>query len=240
MIQLPLSATKLEPRLRACSTVFLDRDGTVNVKAPEGQYVTLATELFLIPGVGASIARLNAAGVRVILVTNQRWLSDPSADLTSYARVHARLEELLGADGAHLDGAYYCPHAYGSCNCRKPSPAMLQRAAREHGFDLSTAVMIGDSETDVAAGRAAGTTTILLRPEQQTTARGADFVVDNLACAVRLILGDSERERSGPDFYRSSPSTAVALGVDSSMGINALRSVYGSKKSGPQVSPNRE
>jgi D-glycero-D-manno-heptose 1,7-bisphosphate phosphatase len=173
--------------------VFLDRDGTINVKAPPGQYVTSPAALVLIPGSAAAIARLNAAGVQVVLVTNQRWLSGPAADPAGYARVHTRLEELLAAEGAHLDAAYYCPHDQGCCGCRKPGTGMLTRAAREHRFSLGAAVMIGDSETDVAAGQAAGTATILLRPGQRpvpgdAVPGDADFVADDLAEAVQLIL----------------------------------------------------
>jgi D-glycero-D-manno-heptose 1,7-bisphosphate phosphatase len=192
MIQIPQASARPDPRLRGCRAVFLDRDGTVNVKAPGGQYVTSPTGLSLITGAAAAISRLNAAGLRVILVTNQRWLSGPARDLTGYAQVHSRLEELLAAEGAHLDAAYCCPHAKGSCNCRKPSPGMLQRAAEQHQIELSSAVMIGDNETDVAAGRAAGTTTILLRAGQQVTSGNADFMVNDLAEAERLILGGAD------------------------------------------------
>jgi D-glycero-D-manno-heptose 1,7-bisphosphate phosphatase len=196
MIQFLQRATKPESRLRHCSTVFLDRDGTINVKASAGQYITSPAQLSLIPGAAAAISRLNTASMRVILVTNQRWLSCPGHKFSDYARVHARLQELLAADGARLDAAYYCPHAHGSCGCRKPSPGMLQRAAREHGFTLDAAVMIGDTETDVAAGRAAGTATVFLRSGQQTVSHMADFVVDDLAEAVDLVLGDHVRKRS--------------------------------------------
>ena len=170
--------------------MFLDRDGTVNVKAPHQGYVTSPAGLFLIPGAAMAISRLNEAAMRVILVTNQRWLSEPARDLTDYAQVHTRLEELLAAEGAHLDAAYYCPHDRGCCGCRKPGTGMLRRASKEHRFSLGAAVMIGDSETDVSAGRAAGTATILLRSGQRAAPRDADFVVDDLAEAVHLILGD--------------------------------------------------
>jgi len=193
MSQLPLAATQPGPILGRCRTVFLDRDGTINVKPLAGRYVTSPDEVLLIPGAAAAIARLNAAGVRVILVTNQRWLSGPAGDPIGYARVHARLEKLLAARGAHLDAAYYCPHSAGSCDCRKPGPGMLLYAARELRFSLGSAVMIGDSESDVAAGRAAGTATILLRSGQQVASGNADFVVDDLREAVRLILPDRQR-----------------------------------------------
>ena len=195
MIQLPLVGARPKP-LFGCRAVFLDRDGTVNVKAPNGGYVTSPAGLSLIPGAAAAISRLNAAGARVILVTNQRWLSGAAGDLFGYAQVHARLEELLAADGAHLDAAYYCPHTSRSCGCRKPEPGMLQRAARQHHITLNAAVMIGDSETDVAAGRAAGTATILLHSGQHISSRNADFIAADLAEAVRLILGDKEHSLS--------------------------------------------
>ncbi len=174
--------------LRSCRTVLLDRDGTVNVKAPDPEYVTSPAGLFLIPGAATAIAALNQAAIRVILVTNQRWLSDPARNPAEYAQVHARLEELLAAEGAHLDAAYCCPHDRGCCECRKPGVGLLTRAAGEHGFGLDAAVMIGDSETDVSAGRAAGTVTILLRSGQRAASGDADFVADDLAGAVDLIL----------------------------------------------------
>ncbi len=188
MSQPSVAAASPGPLLQRCRTVFLDRDGTINVKAPDGQYVTSPADVSLIPGAATAIAELNAAAIRVVLVTNQRWLSGPARDLAGYARVHARLEELLAARGAHFDAAYYCPHAAGSCDCRKPGPGMLQRAAAELGFSVAAAVMIGDSDSDVAAGRAAGTATILLRSGRHDGRGDADFVVSDLAEAVRLIL----------------------------------------------------
>jgi D-glycero-D-manno-heptose 1,7-bisphosphate phosphatase len=192
MSQPPRAATRAGLPLGGCRTVFLDRDGTVNVKPPDGQYVTSPAEVSVIPGAAAAIAELNAAGIRVILVTNQRWLSGPARDPAGYGRVHARLEELLAARGAHFDAVYCCPHAAGSCDCRKPGPGMLQRAARELRLSLGTAVMIGDSDSDVAAGRAAGTATILLSAGHQVASGHADFVVGDLAEAVRLILSDHQ------------------------------------------------
>src|SRR5579875_626586 len=100
-----------DARLRGIQTVFLDRDGTINVKQPEGEYVTSPAELVLLPGAARAVARLNAAGVRTILVTNQSWLSRTAGGATRYAAVHERLIQLLAAEGAKLDAAYHCPHA---------------------------------------------------------------------------------------------------------------------------------
>lgn len=172
---------------RNVRTVFLDRDGTLNVKAADGEYIRAPEELVLLPGAAKAVAALNAAGLRTVLVTNQRWLSEPAADAARFAVVEDRLEELLADEGARLDAVYHCPHAAASCDCRKPGAGMLVRAASELGFALAESVMIGDSETDMQAGRAAGTATVLLRAGD-ADAKGADAVADDLAAAVRLIL----------------------------------------------------
>jgi D-glycero-D-manno-heptose 1,7-bisphosphate phosphatase len=143
------------------------------------------------------LARLNAAGIRTVLVTNQSWLSRPAGNAARYAAIHARLAELLAAEGARLDAAYHCPHAPGTCECRKPQPGMLRRAARELRIELGQSVIIGDRGSDLKAGRAAGTSTILVRTSEDgsapadagiSAAADADIVVDDLPAAVRLIL----------------------------------------------------
>jgi D-glycero-D-manno-heptose 1,7-bisphosphate phosphatase len=143
----------------------------------------------LLPGAADAVAQLNAAGLYTILVTNQRWLSSPAADPRRYAAIQARLEELLAAEGAWLDASFHCPHLANSCECRKPRNGMLLRAAREHRLDLARAVIIGDTEDDMVAGRSAGTAGILLRDRcLYVPASIADAVVVDLAAAVRLIL----------------------------------------------------
>jgi D-glycero-D-manno-heptose 1,7-bisphosphate phosphatase len=174
--------------LRNVRTVFLDRDGTINVKAAEGEYIRSPAELVLLPGAANAVAALNAAGLRTVLVTNQRWLSEPAADPAHFDAVQDRLHELLAGQGARLDAVYHCPHAADSCDCRKPLAGMLVRAAHELGFELAESVTIGDSDADVRAGRAAGTATVLLGTGAAEDTE-ADAVVDDLAGAVRLILG---------------------------------------------------
>ena len=180
--------------LRDVRTVFLDRDGTINVKAAEGEYIMAPAEIVLLPGAAKAVAALNAAGLRAVLVTNQRWLSKQSANPTLFAAVQDRLVQLLADEGAWLDATYHCPHAADSCDCRKPLPGMLLQAAREHGLDLAKSVMIGDSDVDVMAGKAAGTATVLLRSGGGDAA-GADAVVKDLAAAVQLILGAKKSRR---------------------------------------------
>jgi D-glycero-D-manno-heptose 1,7-bisphosphate phosphatase len=148
--------------MRGRGAIFLDRDGTLNRKAPEGQYIRTPAELVLLPGAALAVERINRAGVPVILITNQRWLSEPRANAGAYAAIERELTCLLAAEGAALDASYVCPHAKGVCECRKPAPGMLFQAARELGICLSESFMIGDAVTDVQAGLAAGARAILL------------------------------------------------------------------------------
>jgi D-glycero-D-manno-heptose 1,7-bisphosphate phosphatase len=169
------------------STVFLDRDGTLNVKAPEGSYVASPADLVLLPGAADAVRRLNLAGVFVVLVTNQRGIARGLVSPDAHARVMERLTEELASAGAHLDAAYVCPHEMESCDCRKPAPGLLLQAARAHpGIDLSDAVTVGDAESDIAAGAAAGTGTIRLAT--QPVVSRADHVVPDLGTAVSIIL----------------------------------------------------
>ena len=196
--------------LRAISTIFLDRDGTINVKPAEGEYITSPAGLVLLPGAAGAVAKANAAGLRIVLVTNQRWLSGPAGDPARYAAVHARLEELLAAEGAWLDAAYHCPHAAAACDCRKPGPGMLQRAAREYPIELDQAVIIGDSDSDLMAGRAAGPRLSCSVPAQRVrlrtptpwpTTSAAPYA---LSCRLRTLPGDPVKPRPGqqPDRER--------------------------------------
>jgi D-glycero-D-manno-heptose 1,7-bisphosphate phosphatase len=150
------------------SAAFLDRDGTINVKAPEGEYVEDPSQLRLLRDSAAAIARLNAAGIPTIVVTNQRGIALGRMTEDDLAAVHRRLDELLAEEGARVDAYYHCPHDKGVCDCRKPGTALLERAAAEHGIDLARSVVIGDSESDVEAGRRVGARTVLLGRDAAT------------------------------------------------------------------------
>lgn len=180
--------------------IFLDRDGTLNRKAPEGEYIRTPGELELLPGAASAVRRINMAGIPVILVTNQRWLSDPSANIDAYSAVQRELIRLLAAEGASLDACYVCPHARGSCDCRKPAPGMLLRAARDLGIDLSVSVVIGDAATDVQAGLAVRATTVLIDPRAARGRSGtreagaggsaaAHFAAQDIRRAVKWAIG---------------------------------------------------
>lgn len=170
--------------------VLIDRDGTINV---EKHYLHDPAELELIPGAGAAIARLNRAGFGVVVVTNQSGVGRGYFGLDAVEQVHVRLRELLAEAGAAVDGIYLCPHGPDDdCACRKPLPGMVEAAAAEHGFDPAQAVVIGDKEVDVELGLSVGATTFLVRTgygRKYEAATKADYVADDLAAAVGIILG---------------------------------------------------
>lgn len=146
---------------------LLDRDGTINVKAPEGEYVVAPDEVELLPGAATAIRRLNAAGVPVAVVTNQRGIALGRMSESDLAAVHERLAALLAEDGARIDLFRYCPHAAGTCHCRKPEPGMLVDALETLGGTPGTSIMIGDSASDIEAGHRAGVPTARLGPGGQ-------------------------------------------------------------------------
>ena len=127
--------------------VFLDRDGTV---IEEVGYLSDPARVRLLPGVAEAIARLNRAGVAVALVTNQSGIGRGLFTEDQYLRVHAEMVRQLQALGAHLDAHVYCPDAPGQTpSCRKPAPAIFERAAQQLGLTPRRAAFIGDQPRDV-------------------------------------------------------------------------------------------
>jgi D-glycero-D-manno-heptose 1,7-bisphosphate phosphatase len=172
--------------------VFLDRDGTINVKAPEGEYVTRPEQLRLLPGAAEGIRMLNRAGVPVIVVTNQRGIALGRMDEADLAAVHARLHELLRRYEARVDGILHCPHERATCDCRKPGTLMLRRAQDSLGLTtLRHTVMIGDSSSDVEAGQRAGARTVLLGPSEAASP-GVDVAPTLLDAVTRELSGLAE------------------------------------------------
>jgi D-glycero-D-manno-heptose 1,7-bisphosphate phosphatase len=166
--------------------VLLDRDGTLNRKPDEGDYVTIVDQLELLPGAAEAVARLNQAGVPVAVITNQRGIALGRFTTDELDHVHAALRDQLAKSGAHVDAIYYCPHERGTCGCRKPEPGLLVRAGADFGIPLEEAAMIGDSDSDVEAGNRAGALTIQVSRSSEASA--ADLTASDLASAVTLLL----------------------------------------------------
>jgi D-glycero-D-manno-heptose 1,7-bisphosphate phosphatase len=163
-------------RLSHPGVAFLDRDGTINAKAAEGEYITRPDELSLLPGAATAIRRLNEAQIHTIVVTNQRGIALRRMTERDLSEVHARLSsDLNAAAGARIDAFFHCPHGLGSCDCRKPEIGMLLQA-QEHFPWLSfpCSAIIGDSASDVEAGRRLGLTTVRLGVEAPDLAAAVD------------------------------------------------------------------
>jgi D-glycero-D-manno-heptose 1,7-bisphosphate phosphatase len=168
--------------------VILDRDGTI---IEEREYLSGPEEVALIQGAGAALRELQTMGFGLVMLTNQSGVGRGLFDLNRVALVHRRLEDLLAAEGVRLDGVYVCPHApEDNCSCRKPKLGLIRQASTELGFDSQKSIVIGDKPSDIEMGRMAGAATLLVRTgygSQWEHTIAADFVVDDLAAATRLI-----------------------------------------------------
>ncbi|WP_233581495.1 HAD-IIIA family hydrolase [Acidipila sp. EB88] len=183
---------------RGIQTVFLDRDGVLNRKAPEGEYVSRWDLFHPLPGIEEALHRLNVAGIAVYVVTNQRGVALGLYTTRDVEHLHARLQEDLRAHDARVDGFFYCPHDKGVCDCRKPKTGLFEQARALHPeIDYATSLMVGDSVSDIEAGQRAGMRTIFIEGEPERQKPGADrgrtladAVSTSLGAAVELILRD--------------------------------------------------
>ncbi len=170
--------------------VFLDRDGVINRKPHcDNDYITRWEEVEILPGVAEAIVALNRAGFYVIVVTNQRGIAKGLVTTAELESIHQRIREQLGLAGARIDAIYWCPHELiPPCGCRKPAPGMLLKAARCFNVDLTASWMVGDSPTDVEAGKIAGCRTVRLISDARQIRGSADIVASSLLAAIPAIL----------------------------------------------------
>lgn len=176
--------------------VFLDRDGTLNVNPPQGDYTRRPEDLELLPGVPEALASLQAAGYLLVVFTNQSGVAYGLLSADDVEAVNARLAGLLAARGVEIAGSYFCPHGRDSaCECRKPRPGMLLRAADEFGIDLARSWGVGDAARDLEAAREAGCRGVVLvwggsYPGRREEAESVppDASVADLAAAAEFII----------------------------------------------------
>ena len=185
-----VSAKNLSNKQKA---VFLDRDGTINKYVG---FLRNINDFELIDGVSEAIKRINASGYLAIVITNQPVIARGEVTYEELNEIHNKMETLLGNHGAYLDSIYYCPHHPDSgfdgeikelkidCDCRKPKPGLLLKAAEELNIDLSQSWMIGDSKNDIMAGKNAGCKTVLIGNEDYKQ----DITVDSLLTFMNKII----------------------------------------------------
>ena len=193
--------------MAARPAVFIDRDGTLT---EEVGYVNHPQRLKLLPRAAEAIRRLNAAGVPAVLVTNQAGVARGYFSEDVLHAVNDRLVRLLKDEGAHLDGVYVCPHHptegkppfRAACDCRKPRPGMLERAARELDLDLRASTVVGDKTVDIETAAPVGARSVLVltgygRGEWEYRrdhfAVAPDHVAEDLLDAVAWVLGGRPR-----------------------------------------------
>ena len=173
--------------------VFLDRDGTINVYKG---FLKNIDDFKLISGIAEAIKIINASGYLAIVVTNQPVIARGEVTWDELEEIHNKMETELGKQGAYLDAIYFCPHhphkGYEGerpelkieCECRKPKPGMLMKAAEDFNVDLEKSWMIGDGENDVLAGKNAGCKTVLIGNQDYQQ----DYTVSSLKEFVDRML----------------------------------------------------
>ena len=201
----PRRRVAASPR-RSSRAIFLDRDGTLN---EEVGYITDPSQFRLYDFAAEAVRRINQAGRLAIVLTNQSGIARGLYDEAFLGEVHAGMQAALARADARIDGIYYCPHhpEIGAppyrqpCDCRKPKPGMMLRAAREFDLDLASCVMIGDRYGDVATAHAAGARGVLLlsghgakeyEREREGWPRPPDHIAETLIEAVRWALEECE------------------------------------------------
>ena len=192
MVQFSESA----PHTRQAKLIILDRDGVINYDSD--QYIKSADEWRPIPGSLEAIARLNHAGFRVVVATNQSGLGRGLFDMATMIAINEKLHKAVAHVGGRIDAVFYCPHAADSdCDCRKPKPGLLQEIGQRFGVELTGVPCIGDSLRDLQAAQAVGAQPILvLSGKGEKTLREGNFpsntvIFPDLAfAAAALLAGD--------------------------------------------------
>jgi D-glycero-D-manno-heptose 1,7-bisphosphate phosphatase len=190
MVQLASEA--VTPK-RAVKLIILDRDGVVNRDSE--QFIKSPDEWRPIPGSLEAIARLNHAGFRVVIATNQSGIGRGLFEMATLNAIHEKMHKALALVGGRIDALFYCPHtADAGCECRKPRTGMLKEIGVRFGVDLAGVPCIGDSLRDLEAADAVGGQPILvLTGKGEKTLREGDFpkntvIFPDLAFAASALL----------------------------------------------------
>lgn len=179
---------------RTRPALLVDRDGTI---IRDAHYLRDPEKVELLPGAVAALARFQAAGWALVVVTNQSGIARGLLSETDYERVRGALDALLRAEGVTLDATFHCPHhpdVTGPCSCRKPGTLLYERARDALGLDLASSVFVGDRWRDVAPARAFRGRGILVPSvdtpsDERARAERQLEVADGLGAVSTLVLG---------------------------------------------------
>jgi D-glycero-D-manno-heptose 1,7-bisphosphate phosphatase len=173
--------------------VILDRDGVINEDSDE--YIKCPAEWVPIPNSLEAMLRLNQAGYRIVVVTNQSGVARGLLDVSTLNRIHGKMHHLLAQMGGNIEAVLFCPHLpTDNCDCRKPRPGLLQELSRRLRISLDGVPAVGDSLRDLQAAQAVGAKPLLVRTGKgKITAENASLpsrieVYDDLASAVEALL----------------------------------------------------
>lgn len=192
------------------AAVFLDRDGVLNALVADPvsgrpESPLHPDDVVLLDGVPAAMRAIADAGFLLVGASNQPAAAKQTVQLAQLEAVQRRVIDLLAQQGARFDDFRVCwhhpdgvdPSLGGLCDCRKPAPGMLLDAARANGIDLAASWMVGDGDSDVAAGAAAGTRTVLLEhspsAHKRSAASAPTLRAADLAAAVAMLLDPASR-----------------------------------------------
>jgi D-glycero-D-manno-heptose 1,7-bisphosphate phosphatase len=166
---------------RLPTTVFLDRDGVINRKMPEGAYVERWDQFEFLPGAIEALEMLAAAGIRTVVVTNQRGVALGRMTTAALDEIHRRMQAALAEKHAQCAAVLVCPHDEGACDCRKPRVGLFRQAQSLFPeIEYSRSVMVGDSASDLLAAAALGCPSYLVADE----AEGAAILAEHPGLAV--------------------------------------------------------
>jgi len=184
--------------------IFLDRDGVIN-KDPGGwtkyDYVTRWEDFHFLPGALEALKKLNRNGMKTILISNQAGVSKGYFSKEELNKVTGRMLGAINKKGGAIEKVYYCIHRNeDNCDCRKPKTGLLEMAKKDCGLELHSSYFIGDTETDVIAGRRAGCRTISVlsgkatKEEMKKWPEKPDYVFNNLLDAADWLVKKEERK----------------------------------------------
>jgi len=210
------------------SAIFIDRDGVINKKMPEGRYVEQWSEFCFLPGIFEAFRILSESAFLIIIVTNQRCIAKGIITEEKLREIHESMAREIKNEGGNIDAIYFCPHDISDdCSCRKPKPGMLLLAKDDFKnkgieIDVKNSYIIGDDEKDILAGKLVGLKTIKIGKYLET----ADMVKEDFREAVYAIL-EREKRWINSDIIENVKKDTIRI-LNKYLGDNYLLIVFGS------------